>query len=133
MGKDKSILEKITDKIKDIADIATDAANQAKAERPAVKGADRSFAYIPLAADGLVTDPMMVPPLAAAPARKTKRVAPKRTARRTGKKPTRKAVSKSAGRSAKRSAAKRSRTVIKRSTRKTTKKTAKGARKALGA
>ena len=133
MGKDKSILEKITDKIKDIADIATDAANLAKAERPAVKGADRSVAYIPLAADGLVTDPMMVPPLAAAPARKTKRVAPKRTARRTGKKPTRKAVSKSAGRSAKRSAAKRSRTVIKRSTRKTTKKTAKGARKALGA
>jgi hypothetical protein len=60
MGKDKSIIEKITDTMKDIANIAADAANHAlEAEKPALKADQRSAVYIPLAADGLVSDPMM--------------------------------------------------------------------------
>src|SRR6266403_2425145 len=74
MGKDKSILEKITDTMKEIANIAADAADHAvKAEQPSSNAAERSAAYIPLAADGLVSDPMMVPPIAAAHAPRSKR------------------------------------------------------------
>jgi hypothetical protein len=74
MDKDKSILEKITDTMKDIANIAADAANHAlEAEKPPRKANQWSAAYIPLAADGLVSDPMMVPPIAVAPTRRKKR------------------------------------------------------------
>jgi hypothetical protein len=67
MGKDKSIFEKITDKVKEITDIATQAADEAlKADEPPD---EPLAAYIPLAAVGFVSDPMMVPPLAVAPAR----------------------------------------------------------------
>ena len=67
MDKDKSILEKFTDVVKDIASTATEAASQAlKADEPELKG-DERLAYVPLAGDGLVSDPLMVPPLAAAP------------------------------------------------------------------
>jgi len=86
MDKDKSILEKITDTVKDIANVAADAAGHAmKAEQAPVKVAERSAAYIPLAADGLVSDPMMVPPIAAAPSRKRKRAASRRAARASKK------------------------------------------------
>ena len=79
MAKDKSILEKITDTMKDIANIAADAADHAmKEEQPSPKAAERSAAYIPLAADGLVSDPMMVPPIAAAHAPRRKRAASRR-------------------------------------------------------
>jgi len=54
MNKDKSILEKITDTVKDIATIAANAADHAlKAEESPLKVDRRSAAYIPLAADGL--------------------------------------------------------------------------------
>jgi len=67
MGKHKSVLEKITGTVKDIANIAADAADHAmKANEAPPRAAERSAAYIPLAADGLVSDPMMVPPIAAA-------------------------------------------------------------------
>ena len=60
MDKDKSIFEKITDTVKDIANIAATAADHAlKADEPTLKAEKRSAAYIPLAADGLVFDPMM--------------------------------------------------------------------------
>src|SRR6478609_8433218 len=114
MGKDKSILEKITGTIKDIATIASEAADHAmKAEPAPVKVDERSASYIPLAADGLVSDPMMVPPIAAAHVPRRKRAASKRGARASKTRPNKtrpkKAVKKSVPKSAKKSAARRSR------------------------
>ena len=91
MDKDKSILEKITGTMKDIANIAADAADHAmKAEEAPPKAAERSAAYIPLAADGLVSDPMMVPPIAAVHAPRRKRAASKRAASKRAAKASRK-------------------------------------------
>ena len=79
MDKDKSILEKFTDAVKDIASTATEAASQAlKTDEPALRADERAAAYVPLAADGLVSDPLMVPPVAATPERR-KRAAKKRS------------------------------------------------------
>ena len=131
MDTDKSIIEKITDKVKDIANIAADAANDAlKPEEPPRKVDDKSAAYIPLAADGLVSDPMMVPPIAVVPAPRKKRGAPKRTRKSAGKKTAaKKAAGKSAGKTAKKSASRRSKTAAKTTARKANKKTTKKARK----
>jgi hypothetical protein len=61
MDNDKSILEKITDKVRNIANIAANAANEAlKPEATPPKVDEYSAANIPLAADGLVSDPVMV-------------------------------------------------------------------------
>src|SRR5260221_4015894 len=80
MGKDKSILEKITDTMKDIANIAADAADHAvKAEEAPPKVSERSAAHIPLA-----VDPMMVPPIAAAHAPRNKRASSRRAAKSAG-------------------------------------------------
>ena len=85
MGTDKSILEKLTDTVKDIATLATDAASHAlKAETPVPKTDEEVAMYMPLAADGLVSDPMMVPPIAIAPSKK--RAASKRVSKKAGKK-----------------------------------------------
>src|SRR5206468_3658369 len=52
MAKDKSILEKFTDAVKDIASTATEAASQAlKTDEPALRVDERAAAYVPLAAD----------------------------------------------------------------------------------
>jgi hypothetical protein len=84
MANDKSILEKFTDKVKDIASIAADAANHAlSAEQPALTADEQAVVYVPLAADGFVSDPMMIAPIA--PARKKKRAAAKPTATKAGK------------------------------------------------
>jgi hypothetical protein len=132
MSKTKSIGEKITDTMKDIANIAADAADHAmKAEQPSPKAAGRSAAYIPLAADGLVSDPMMVPPIAAAHAPRRKRAASRRAAKASRKTRAKKAVRKAAGKVAKKSTARRSRSAARTSARKISKKTAKkSARKA---
>ena len=93
MDKDKSILEKITGTMKDIANIAADAADHAmKAQEPSPKAAERSAAYIPLAVDGLVSDPMMVPPIAAAHAPRRKRAASRPAAKATFSTETRRTV-----------------------------------------
>ena len=64
MDTDKSILEKFTETVKDVAKAATDAPSLAlKADAPALKADERAVAYMPLAADGLVSDPLMVPPV----------------------------------------------------------------------
>jgi hypothetical protein len=133
MNKDKSILEKITDTIKDIANIAADAADHAlKAEPPPPRVDQRAAAYIPLAADGLVSDPMMVPPLAATPAPRRKRAASTRAAKQARNKTARKAVSKSAGNAATKTAARPSASAATRTTaKKTSKKTAKTAREGI--
>jgi hypothetical protein len=125
MDNDKSILEKITDKVKNIANIAADAANEAlKPEAPPPKADEYSAANIPLAADGLVSDPVMVPTVAIAPARKSKRAAPKRAAKKASKK-TATAAKKSAMKAANPSAARRSRKAAKAHAKKTNRKTAK--------
>ena len=129
MGKDKSILEKITDTVKDIANIAADAADHAKANAAPPRAAERSAAYIPLAADGLVSDPMMVPPIAAAHAPRRKRAGSRRAAKASRKTRAKKAVKKSAAKPAKKTAAGRSSSAARMTARKTGRKTAKKARK----
>jgi hypothetical protein len=130
MGKTKSIGEKIADTMKDIASIAADAADHAmKADQAPPKAEERSAAYIPLAADGLVSDPMMVPPIAAAHATRKKRAASRRAAKASRKTRAKKAVKKSAAKPAKKPAAGRSRSATKTTGRKTSRKAAKKARK----
>src|SRR5262249_59001696 len=71
MDKDKSIIEKFTETVKSLADSASEAL---KSEEPP-KADQSAAAYMPFAAEGLVTDPMMVPPAAAQPVRRKRRVA----------------------------------------------------------
>jgi hypothetical protein len=119
IGNDKSILQKIADTVKDIAAIATDAANDAlKAEAPTRKAREAVVTDVPLAGLGLVSDPMMVPPMALAPARKRQRAATKPAAK--------KAAKEFVG-LAKKSAAGKSRKAAKKTTKKTAKKTKKSA------
>jgi hypothetical protein len=124
MGTDKSILEKLTDTVKDIATLATDAASHAlKSDAPAPKTDEEVAMYMPLAADGLVSDPMMVPPIAIAPAKK--RAASKRASKKTARKAAVKASEKPAAKAKKKSAAKKSKPVSKKTAKKAAKKTAK--------
>jgi hypothetical protein len=105
MDNDKSIFEKITDKVKEITEIASQSAQKAlAAEEPHQKPDEPLANYIPLAADGFVSDPLMVPPLAVAPARQRRHAgaAPKA---RAGEK-TAKAPRSSSGRASKRRTAK---------------------------
>jgi hypothetical protein len=126
MGKTKSIGEKIADTMKDIASIAADAADHAlKPDQAPPKAEERSAAYIPLAADGLVSDPMMVPPIAAAHAPRRKRAVSRRAAKASRKNRAKKAVKRSAAKPAKKTAAGRSRSAAKTTARKTAKKTAR--------
>ena len=130
MGKDKSILEKIAGTMKQIANIAADAADQAmKANEAPPKAVERSAVYIPLAADGLVSDPMMVPPIAAVHAPRRKRAASRWAAKAGRKTRAKKAVRKSAAKPARKTAAGRSMSAAKTTARKTSRKTAKKARK----
>ena len=129
MGKAKSIGEKIADTIKDIAGIAAGAAEHAmKTDKAPSKADERSAAYIPLAADGLVSDPMMVPPIAAARAPRRKRAASRRAARPRRKTRAKRSVRKSAAKPARKTAA-GSRSAAKTTARKTSRKTARKARK----
>ena len=145
MDNDKSILEKFTDTVKGIASTAADAASAAlKAEEPPLRDNDLVAMPLPLGAAGLVSDPMLVPPIAAPAPRRRKRTASKRkagptqknakktakktgkktarkTARRTAKKAVRKAAKKATLKTAKQSAArkssKKSKTAVKRTAR----------------
>jgi hypothetical protein len=130
MGKTKSIGEKIAGTMKDIVSIAANAADHAMKTdeaRPTVD--ERSGAYIPLAADGLVSDPMMVPPIAAAHAPRRKRAPLKRAAKAGRKTPAKKAVKKSVAKPTKKPKAGRPRSAAQVSARKTSKKTNRKARK----
>ena len=129
MRKDKSVLEKITGTVKDIANIAADAADHAmKANEAPPRAAERSAAYIPLAADGLVSDPMMVPPIAAAHAPRRKRAGSRRAAKASRKTRAKKAVKKSAAKPAKKTAAGRSSSAARMTARKTGRKMARKAK-----
>jgi hypothetical protein len=132
MGTDKSILEKLTDTVKDIATLATDAASHAlKTNSPAPKTDEEVAMYMPLAADGLVSDPMMVPPIAIAPAKK--RAAAKRASKRADKKTATKLATKAskkpAAKAKKKYAARKSKPVAKNTVKKTVKKSVKKAAK----
>ena len=130
MGKTKSIGEKIAGTMKDIVSIAANAADHAmKTDKAPPKAVERSAAYIPLAADGLVSDPMMVPPIAAAHAPRRKRAALRRAAKAGRRTRAKRAVKKSAAKPAKKTAAGRSSSAAKTTARKTGRKTAKKARK----
>jgi hypothetical protein len=140
MDNDKSILEKFTDTVKGIASTAADAASAAlKAEEPPLRDNDVVAMPLPLTGAGLVSDPMLVPPIAPAPRRK-KRAAPKRSAgkprkaaKKAGKKAAKKAVKKTtkkaAKKTAKKSAARKSNGKAKTSVKRTAKTTAKKRRK----
>jgi hypothetical protein len=128
IGKDKSILQTIADTVKDIAAIATDAANDAmKAEAPAPKVREAVVTDVPLAALGLVSDPMMVPPMALIPARKKQRAATKMAAKKAAKtKAKEKTIGKKTGR---KPAARKSKKAGKKTDKKALKKTTKIATK----
>jgi len=89
MAKEKSILDKLTDTVKGIADSASQAL---KAEEPA-RVDETSAAYMPFAAEGLVSDPLLLPPVAG---RRATRSARKSTPKKSTKKPARKTARKSA-------------------------------------
>ena len=77
MSKDKSILERFTDTVKDIANSASEAL---KADEPP-KLEQSNAAYMPFAAEGLVSDPLLIPPVVVQPKRH-KRTARKSSARK---------------------------------------------------
>ncbi len=130
MGKTKSIGEKIAGTMKDIVSIAANAADHAmKTDKAPPKAVERSAAYIPLAADGLVSDPMMVPPIAAVHAPRRKRAASRRAAKAGRKTPAKEAGKKSAAKPTKKATTRRSRSAAQASARKTSKKTNRKARK----
>jgi hypothetical protein len=124
MDNDKSILEKFTDTVKGIASTAADAASAAlRAEEPPLKDNDVVAVPLPLAGAGLVSDPMLVPPIAAPAPRRRKRTVSKRKAgpaQTSAKKSGKKAAKKTAPRTAKKAVKK----ATKKATRKTTKQSA---------
>jgi hypothetical protein len=113
MEKDKSLMQRFADTVRDVAKTATEAASAAlQPETPAASKVERrAAAYVPLAADGLVSDPLMVPPMPQPRSRRRKRAAPKRAAKKTAKttrKPAKKSTPKSSAKSAGKSAARAS-------------------------
>jgi hypothetical protein len=102
-SKEKSILDKFTDTMKGLADSASQAL---KSEQPA-RLDDSAAAYMPFAAEGMVSDPLPVAPIASQPGRrkrasseKGKRRAAKRSRKVGAAKPARKATAKSRGKAA---------------------------------
>lgn len=129
MDNDKSILERITDTVKGMATLAADAASHAlKAEEPPPKADQPAAADVPLAADGLVSDPLMAAPNAAASAPRKKRLVAKPAAGTAGSKAARKAAKKpartSAGKAAKKPAGRKSRKAASKTPKQAGKKTA---------
>ena len=120
MEKDKSIIERFADTLRDVAKTATDAASVAlKSEPPAASTVEeRNAAYMPLAADGLVGDPMMLPR-----PRRRKRAAPKRASKTRG--PAKKAAEKSSARKSKKTASKKGRATSRKTTARKAKASAK--------
>ena len=84
--KEKSIVEKTVQTVKDIASTVSDAAKHAMEPEP-LKPGEEAVTYTRMAGDGVVSDPMM-PPFVVIPPRKksTSKKAPKTTAKKTAKK-----------------------------------------------
>jgi hypothetical protein len=137
--KDKSIIEKFTDTVKELADSATQAL---KSDDPK-RAAQTTAVYMPFAAEGMVSDPLIVAPVVVQPARKRrtarkaarrgagKRAAgapAKKSARKGATKSTRKTARKTARKSIRTSQAARSKSATARTVRKTSRTTAKRGR-----
>jgi len=111
MDKDKSIIEKFTDTVKEMANSASEAL---KADQPP-KVEQTNAAYMPFAAAGLVSDPLLVPPVAVVQPRRKRAVkkssARKATAKRAvpkkARKPAKTARRKPKARGAAKASAKR--------------------------
>jgi hypothetical protein len=129
MDNDKSILEKFTDTVKGIASTAADAASAAlRAEEPPLKDNDVVAVPLPLGAAGLVSDPMLVPPIAAPAPRRRKRTVSKRKAgpaQTSAKKSGKKAAKKTARKTARKTAPRTAKKAVKKTAKKATRKTAK--------
>ena len=124
MDDDKSLLEKFTDTVKGIASTAADAASAAlKAEEPPLKDSDVVAMPLPMAGVGLVSEPMLVPPVAAPAPRRKKRAA-RKTADTATKKVARKAPNKAAKKTVKKASRKAAKKTAKKTARKGTKKSA---------
>jgi hypothetical protein len=107
--KDKSIIEKFTDTVRDLADSAAQAL---KSDEPKRANAT-TVAYMPFAAEGMVSDPLIVAPVVVQPARKrrtarkaARRGASKRSKKSAAKAPARKSVRKRASKTASKTARK---------------------------
>ena len=117
-SKEKSILDKFTDTMKGLADSRSQAL---KSEEPA-RVDESAAAYMPFAAEGMVSDLLPVPPIAARPARrkrapgeKGKRRAAKRSRKTAAAKPSHKATARLRSKAAARKSAKKtSRKAIKK-------------------
>jgi hypothetical protein len=107
MAKEKSILEKFSDTVKGLADSASQAL---KSEEPA-RVDETTAAYMPFAAEGLVSDPLLLPPVATPPPRR--KCSAKKVAGRGATRSAKKSTKKSARKTARKSASARSKQVIK--------------------
>ena len=103
MAKQKSILDKFTDTMKGLADSASQAL---KSEEPA-RVDDTAAAYMPFAAEGMVSDLLPVPPIATRPVRrkrapgeKGKRRAAKGSRKTAAAKPAHEATARSRSKAA---------------------------------
>jgi hypothetical protein len=117
-SKEKSTLDKFADTMKGLADSASQVL---KSEEPA-RVDNTAAAYMPFAAEGMVSDLLPVPPIAARPARrkrapseKGKRRAAKRSRKTAAAKPSHRATARSRSKAAARKSAKKtSRKAIKK-------------------
>ena len=126
MAKQKSILDKFSDTMKGLADSASQVL---KSEEPA-RVDESAAAYMPFAAESMVSDLLPVPPIATQPARR-KRAPSEKEKRRAAKRSRKTAVAKPARQATAKSAGARTKAAARKSARKTSPKTLKrgGAKK----
>jgi hypothetical protein len=125
MDKDKSILERFTDTVKDIANSASEAL---KAEEPP-KVEQSNAAYMPFAAEGLVSDPLLLPPVVVQPKRgkRARMTARKSSSRKVAAKRAAPKKARKAAKTSPRGKSKaRSRSAAKASAKRTAKRATKG-------
>jgi hypothetical protein len=120
MAKEKSILDKFTDTMKGLADSASQAL---KSEEPA-RVDNTAAAYMPFAAEGMVSDLLPVPPIATKPVRR-KRAPSEKGKRRAAKRSRKTAAAKLPRKASAKSAGARTKAAARKSARKTSRKTLK--------
>ncbi len=125
-SKEKSILDKFTETMKGLADSASQAL---KADEPA-RVDETAAAYMPFAAEGFVSDPLPVPPIAAQPPRR-KRGPAKKTAKRGARKAATGKAAKHTNKTAKKSTPKKR--AARKSARARSKQTARTSKRRGGA
>ena len=130
--QEKTAIEKMVDRINDAVESIVNTASEAamKAMEPeSPKTAEQPIASLPLAGDGLVSDPFLTTlPVAPAPAAR-KRAGSKKAAKKSAKKPAGKTTKKAPTRSAANKSNKKSKKASKNSAKKIAKK--KTAKKAV--